>query len=701
MLTKSLNALSKKNKRAFYVSLLFLFCYFLSDHFLTPFSIGDGQRYIFQGCPDLNISGTVVSNFFRLEKFSFSNASKDILWGSINYLNLLPKKIFFFFFSFLFLILACLTYLHIKFPNERKFLISFLFGCSSLALFLSLRISAGWDEFYLNLKHSWNLVHYGIFSANVNQPIEATVDFLPFLITALINFFFGIRLENIIILISLLGSIACILGVYFLVRKYLNSVVIASFIALFFVFFPPLLNVAGTGFMASFYAALIIFSFMFLFDLNENKNTRIIGYALLSLLPLVRIEAVVFILIFQSLLFIFSFCKLKKYRLNLVFREIFVFFKITFFLLIPFCVLTIWRWYFFGDPIPTPVHYKGTLSSMLYIRLGIDQFFTIIDNFYLDKILIVCIFPFLIFMFARPAKEIAFILALLISSIPYILGGGDWFPLQWARYWIPIFVLIIPMMIVSFFKYANLKKKPINIYWLIIFAFLVPSKVHTKQENKELFWKNFYIVTISDMANSVDRWERVSRLSALGEFLNATTPKNSVIASSEIATIMYAADRDMLALLGTTNPYGAKTALQPLLNSPIIGKRRFPEVIQENYPEVIALYEPIMMTGFTRDTQLYIDVLKSNLFGAAQIDINYYFAGSPKTLENLGYRHISVAVDTYVVSYWLSHKIYDKSLERLKIMGAVEDGKLYLQYRVNTHHVKSYKTNNLCTQDTP
>jgi hypothetical protein len=685
----------KLNNKSFYFSFLFLLGYFLFDYFLTPFSFGDAEKYITQSCPNLDISGTLVSNFFRLEGFSFLNSTNDILWGSIYYLNLLPKKVFFFILSLFVLILSYLTYLHIRFNENRKFLIYFLIGCSCFALFLSLRLSSGWDEFYLNLKHSWNLVHHGIFSANADEAVEATVDFLPFFITAAINFLFGIRLENIIILISLLGSVACILGGYFLVKKYLNSVAIASFVALFFVFFPPLLNIAGTGFMASLFSALIIFSFIFLFDSNQNK--KIFGYIFLSLLPLVRIEAFVFILVFQFLLLVFSLRKHKKYQFNLIIKDVFYFFKITSILLVPFAMLTLWRWYFFGDPIPTPVHYKSTLFSVPYIRLGIDQFFTTLDNFYLDKILIVCIFPFLIFISSRPVKEIAFTLALLISSIPYVLGGGDWFPLNWARYWMPIFVLFIPLLAVSFFKYVNLKNKPINIYWLIILACLVPSKVHTKQWNSELFWTNAYTDTIKDIANSADRWERISRFSALGEFLNATTPKGSVIASSELATIMYAADRDMLALLGTANPYGAKTALQPEAGSLVIGKRRFPEIIQEKYPGVIALYEPINHTGYRRNRELYVDVLKSNLFAPAHIDISYYFAGSPKSLENLGYRHITVAVDKYVVSYWLSPKIYDKSIEQLKSMGAVGDGKLYFTYYVNAIHVKSYKSNNLCT----
>ena len=123
MLNTSFNIVTKENKSAFYASLLFLLGYFLFDYFFTPFSFGDAEKYINQSCPNLDISGTLASNFFRLEGFSFSNSTNDILWGSIYYLNLLPKKVFFFVLSLFALILGYLTYLHIKFNKNRKFLV--------------------------------------------------------------------------------------------------------------------------------------------------------------------------------------------------------------------------------------------------------------------------------------------------------------------------------------------------------------------------------------------------------------------------------------------------------------------------------------------------------------------------------------------------------------------------------------------------
>jgi hypothetical protein len=198
------------------------------------------------------------------------------------------------------------------------------------------------------------------------------------------------------------------------------------------------------------------------------------------------------------------------------------------------------------------------------------------------------------------------------------------------------------------------------------------------------------------MANSVDRWERTGRLAALGQWFGETLPPTATIASSELATMMYYANRDMVALLGTASSYGAKTTLQPLASSPIIGKRRFPEVIEKNKPDVIALYEPINSTGYDRVRQIYSDVIKTNIFGPAQVDINYYFAGDPRTLMKQGYRHITVAVDQYVVGYWVSANAYTFHKAALNALHATPDGYLTFDYNVSSINAKSYRIGNVC-----
>jgi hypothetical protein len=277
-------------------------------------------------------------------------------------------------------------------------------------------------------------------------------------------------------------------------------------------------------------------------------------------------------------------------------------------------------------------------------------------------------------------------------SLGYYTSGGDWFPLQWARYLIPLFALCIPLLWIAMAYLLRPPNRKVGIAWtgiaalLLVGSFLLPSRYPSQ----------YYVTLFHDMVKSVDRWERIDRLAVLGQWLGKTLPPAATIASSELATVMYYAERDMVALLGVGSPYGAKTALQPLLSSPIVGKRRFPEVIERTRPDAIVLYEPISSTGYDRDRQLYIDVLKANLFGPAHVDINYYFAGRPEALTKLGYRHVTVAVDQYIVSYWVSDSAFAPHMAALAALGAVADGSLSFDYRVSSNHAKTYRIQNTC-----
>ncbi len=111
--------------------------------------------------------------------------------------------------------------------------------------------------------------------------------------------------------------------------------------------------------------------------------------------------------------------------------------------------------------------------------------------------------------------------------------------------------------------------------------------------------------------------------------------------------------------------------------------------------------EPINSTiGYDRMRQIYSDVIKTNIFGPAQVDINYYFAGDPRTLMKQGYRHITVAVDQYVVSYWVSTNAYTFHKAALNALHATPEGYLSFDYNVSSIHAKSYRIGNVCQSET-
>lgn len=63
---------------------------------------------------------------------------------------------------------------------------------------------------------------------------------------------------------------------------------------------------------------------------------------------------------------------------------------------------------------------------------------------------------------------------------------------------------------------------------------------------------------------------RIQALSQLGNHLGQTTPESAVIGSSEIATIMFFAEREALDLLGVTN---LEIASSPLRQAPRFGQK--------------------------------------------------------------------------------------------------------------------------------
>ena len=89
---------------------------------------------------------------------------------------------------------------------------------SLITIFASLRLSEGWDELFINLRHPYMLLEHGLYSINANTMLEASVDFLPLMLTALIAWT-GIRLLNALLIMSLLGNALLIIITFFLVSR--------------------------------------------------------------------------------------------------------------------------------------------------------------------------------------------------------------------------------------------------------------------------------------------------------------------------------------------------------------------------------------------------------------------------------------------------------------------------------------------------
>jgi hypothetical protein len=86
-------------------------------------------------------------------------------------------------------------------------------------------VSQGWDEFFLNLRHSFWLAHGQGYSANALSHIESTVDFIPFFSIGVLGAL-GLPMPELAILYSLAGTaltMAVLEGHKDVVEKLLNN----------------------------------------------------------------------------------------------------------------------------------------------------------------------------------------------------------------------------------------------------------------------------------------------------------------------------------------------------------------------------------------------------------------------------------------------------------------------------------------------
>jgi hypothetical protein len=191
------------------------------------------------------------------------------------------------------------------------------------------------------------------------------------------------------------------------------------------------------------------------------------------------------------------------------------------------------------------------------------------------------------------------------------------------------------------------------------------------------------------------RWQRVDNLASVGEFLREFLPKDAVVASAEEATIMYFSDREMLGLLGVSNPEITKMPLQPLtpLGELLIHRRRSYASVFKNRPDVIALYEPVALGDYSNGPNLLNalhDVLQNNLFNRNKVDIAYYRVGSFAALEKMGYRHITISYSDRLFSLYIGTRIYDVFVEKLLNRGFQYLGSDSITYSVNPELSKIY-----------
>ena len=632
----------------------------------------------------------------------YPKISTDIFNGALTAIQALSNAAFFgiliFMMASFFLVLWMLKSGDKK--SKRFIALSLI---SLITIFASLRLSEGWDELFINLRHPYMLLEHGLYSINANAMLEASVDFLPLMLTALLASL-GLGLLNALLIMSLLGNVLLIITTFFLVSRITKNDNWSLVSALCIGIYPNILFIGASGFSATFFcAALFAASYLLLYtDLRKT------GLLLLSSLTLIRTEGILFacLMLFYidvirplpSIIYPNHFGKtLRQWVTDGVV------------VLSPFLLSLAVRFYIYGYAIPNPILFKNTNFDHFYLLNGIRQLAQI---FFSHDLYIVIILIVLLWLLIRPnlkeqsmrAQRVELNALFGLCSVttlfilPYFTGGGDWFPISWNRYALPFNLILLITLLVLFFEFwTGSNSKLVRTSVIASMAtFFVTCYCLLGQHNPNYFLSHAFSVAAQSKGPQLfvgGNWVRIDRFANLGQFLNKSLPLDATVASGEEATIMYFSKREMVGLLGVSNPEITAMPFQPLSPGNIQHRRRAYASIDHLRPDVIALNDPDQLGDFSDQysrLEKVHQVMQNDLFQQYYVDKNYYLVGSFDALKKMGYHHLTLVFDDRVFSLFINDRIYQQFIHNIKAQGFSDAGVDRIKYHVDPAITKRF-----------
>jgi hypothetical protein len=447
-----------------------------------------------------------------------------------------------------------------------------------------------WDEVFINLRHSLHLAEAGTFSFNRLTPLEGTADWLVYYLLGIL-YSVGLPLEELAFIQGLVGAVVCVVIGRQLWKDWTGATS-TTIPTLLLIFFPPLAFNSAHGFATTCYVAAILGSLLLLFRSTPSHW----GWVTLSLVPLIRAEGI-------YVFFLFAACKGYFEKHNR--------WKTGFCILaaaLPWMALCTWRLHTFGSAIPIPIQYKATGADFFYLAIGIRNLFAdlISCGAWVSLLILAAIrsLPERKALIRSESQAILLCAALGAAVLPYYLAGGDWFPSYWGRYLLPFSLWVY--LLSTALAYQTVRQSQELGKWVWVFAALFLAQSLWPISSS---WKYFDHLlsnrrTLAKVhAPTIGRGHyRIQNLSQLGTHLGKTTRPSDVIASSEVATIMYFARREALDLLGVANPEIARSPVRGLPSllrrfpqdselPYLIFKRIRPDIVPKNRPEYLYTFD--------------------------------------------------------------------------------------------------------------
>lgn len=624
------------------------------------------------------VEGLIASEVFTApDALPFSPPSQRVLWGNLGRVQSLSARTFLACSGLLFAVFIGAAALGLRARTRHAGIAVALSALILLSGLASLRVSGGWDEFYINLRHSQNIIDHGMYSVNAGERIESTVDLVPFLAAGAVSKLTGVLPDNIAFAFGFLGNILIVAAVFAFARKLTQSDAGSLVIAAFASVFPPVIFVGASGFMATLFAGCILWTYFLLLEKRGRWSFR--AHVLLGLLPLVRLEAIALGLLVWGLLAgaaTWTHRTAGRRLHSWLHRSWRIFAWRLLAVLLPFVLLSVARRAFFGYAIPIPVAFKNTQGEVDYLIAGAVQLREFYAIFGLGPMLLVAAVPTALLLAGKGRRYWAAYSALTLFSLTYLVGGGDWFPGGWARYWIPLLSFTFLLASTAVYVAVAAWNRRIAL-WTMTALLMLFAAVYARRPGSA------YSDAVARLRTGGNGWERVDQLARLGSLLGQTSATSWRIGSPEVATIMFFAHRDLVGLLGIDNPDVALAPLAPMIPGDRLHRRRRPETLEERKPEVLALYDPAVRNrAFTDLERLQADV-RELMFTQRMQDIAYYRVGSYDYIQALGFRSLTVQAGSDLFTYWVHELVLPAHRDKLAAAGFTPRGMIHVPYDID------------------
>ncbi len=304
------------------------------------------------------------------------------------------------------------------------------------------------DDAYISYRYAYNLAYNGELVFNLGERVEGITNLLWTLILAVQAAIFHFPIERFAVFLSI-GLIFFTSFRLWQLGPILGSTRLAGTIAtLLIVLNPEFVHTTTNGLEAALYTALLIEIIY-----RHSRNQLVIAFLAAGLLFMTRPEGVA--LGFLLLILVY----MERHSVRQIITGISI-------LCVIILLVTSFRIFYYGDPVPNSVHAKYIEFGMLPIKQIISYFTSFfIANLHFAVLLAVSLYRFLrIRSFTCKSNSVMLfcICGIAFSYIVVIRNGGDWMPnhrliLQYAALYAVLLILLLRR----------------NIIWIIIVSILV------------------------------------------------------------------------------------------------------------------------------------------------------------------------------------------------------------------------------------